>query len=322
VGATSVGMATSLPLRRELDSTTFTDIVGRPADPSARPNGRLRIVDPGFFKTLGIRVTRGRGFTLDDRPDHEPVAVVNEAWVSKFLPPGVDPLREQLAGLAARRFLEKFEPRTAPIIGVVANVRYSSLDKSPEPVVYLLDGERLPLRRSYVMTTADGRPERMIPQIRETLKALDPQVPLQFEAMTDVVTASLVWSRLGVLLMGTFGAIALLLAGSGVFGVLAFVGAERHGEMAVRLCLGASPGSVAGLMFGRAARFALIGGAFGLGLAWWMGRVMSAYVYQVSASNSAVLFGSVLVVSVVALLAALVPARRAALVQPAQALRP
>jgi predicted permease len=325
LGATQVGMATSLPLRREWDSTTFTDIVGRPVDPQFRPNGRMRVVSPELFDVLGIRVRRGRGFTVDDRPDSEPVVLVNEAWVAKFLPADADPLRERLAGLFFRRVENRFEMQTASIAGVVANVRYSSLDKAAEPVVYFLDAQiaaRAPaLRRSYVMTTAEGRPEQRIPEIRAALQQLDPQVPLEFGTMAEVVSDSLVWSRLGVLLMSTFGIVSLLLAGTGVFGVLAFVGAQRHGEMAVRLSLGATRGGVFRLMLAQGARFALLGGVIGTGLAWGMGRLMSGYVYQVSAANALVLGGSALVVIAVALAATLGPARRAAAVQPSEALR-
>ena len=321
LGATQVGMATSLPLRREWDSTTFTDIVGRPVDPQFRPNGRMRIVSPELFEALGIRVRLGRGFTADDRADSEPVVMVNDAWVAKFLPRGTDPLRERLAGLFFRRVEGKVDMQTAPIIGVVADVRYSSLDRNPEPVVYFVDSQRPALRRSYVVTSADGHPERLIPEIRETLRQLDPRVPLQFDTMADVVTASLVWSRLGVLLMVTFGVVSLVLSGTGVFGVLAFVGAQRHGEMAVRLSLGATRGGVFSLMLAQGARFAVIGVVLGTGLAWWMGRLMSGYVYQVTAANAMVLGGSALVVTIVALAAALAPAHRAASVEPARALR-
>src|SRR5262245_33440891 len=321
LGATQIGMATSLPLRREWDSTTFTDIVGRPVDPQFRPNGRMRIVSPDLFGSLGIRVRLGRGFAADDRADSEPVVMVNDAWVAKFLPRGTDPLRERLAGLFFRRVEGRVEMQTAPIIGVVADVRYSSLDRNPEPVVYFVDSQRPALRRSYVVTSADGHPERLIPEIREALRQLDPRVPLQFDTMADVVTASLVWSRLGVLLMVTFGVVSLVLSGTGVFGVLAFVGAQRHGEMAVRLSLGATRGGVFSLMLAQGARFALIGVVLGTGLAWWMGRLMSGYVYQVTAANGVVLGGSALVVTLVALAAALAPARRAAAIEPARALR-
>jgi predicted permease len=320
-GATQVGMATSLPLRREMDSTTFTDILGRPVDPSMRPNGRLRIVSPDLFDTLGIRIRLGRGFTADDRTSDAAVVVVNDAWVSKFLPAGTDPLREQLTGMFFRRTGNTFVMEPARIVGVAADVRYSRLDRDPEPTVYFVESPRMPLRRSYVLTMADGRPEARIPELRHALAALDPQVPLQFERMEDVVTASLVWSRLGVLLMATFGAVSLLLAGTGIFGVLAFVGAQRHGEMAVRLSLGATRGGVFRLMLSHGLRLSLAGIVLGTGLAWWMGGFMSAYVYQVGAADITVLGGSAIVVALVALAAAAAPAGRAAAVEPSRALR-
>lgn len=321
LGATHVGMATSLPLRREWDSTSFTDIIGRPVAPEFRPNGRVRTVNDELFDTLDIEIRRGRGFTAADRANSEPVVIVNEAWVAKFLPAGADPLRERLGGLAFRRVGNRFEPRPSAIIGVAADVRYSSLDRDAEPVVYVVERPMPPLRRSLVVTTRDGRPEQLIPQIRAAMGAIDPRVPLQFETLDTVVTQSLVWSRLGVLLMSTFGAVSLLLAGTGVFGVLAFVGAQRHGEMAVRLSLGATRAGVFRLMLAQGVKVTLFGAAFGAVLAWWMGRVMSGYVYQVSAGDGLVLGGSILIVTFVTLAATLAPARRAATVDPARALR-
>jgi putative ABC transport system permease protein len=321
LGATHVGMATSLPLRRESDTTTFTDIVGRPVQPQFRPNGRLRVVNPEFFDTLEIRVSRGRAFTEADRFETERVVMVNEAWVAKFLPPDADPLRERIAGLFARRVDNKFVTMDATIIGVVSDVLYAGLDKRPEPVVYQVDTQSVALRRSYVLTAADGNPERWIPQIREAFRALDPMVAVQFDSMPNVVTASLVWSRLGVLLLGTFGVVSLVLAGAGVFGVMAFVGAQRHGEMAVRLSLGATRSRVFMMMLVQGVRFTAIGCAAGTVLSWWAGRLMSGYVFQVSASNAAVLLGSAAIVGLVALAAAAAPARRAAAVEPSTTLR-
>jgi predicted permease len=321
LGATRVGMATSLPLRREWDATTFTDIAGRQVDPRFRPNGRLRVVSPSFFETLGIGIVAGRAFTAADGPGAEPVVMVNEAWVRKFLPAGADPLHERIDGLFQRMVDGKRRVVSAAIIGVAGNVRYSGLDKEAEPVVYFVDSERFIPRRSVVLTTADDHPENLVPAIRKALAEIDPNVPIQFETMPHVVSSSLVWSRLGLLLMATFGAVSLLLAGIGVFGVLAFAGAQRHGEMAVRLSLGATRREVFGLVLAQGARLALAGAALGAALAWWMGRLMSAYVYQVSAANAAILIGSAVLVGLVALAATLMPAHRASTVDPARVLR-
>ena len=322
LGATHVGAASTLPLRREWDSTSFTDIVGRPVDPQFRPNARMRIVSRDLFDTLGIRVVAGRGFNADDRVDTPPVVVVNQAWATKFLP-SLDPLREEMTGVAFRRTAAGgFELLNSQIVGVVADVRYSGLDRAADPIVYMVTSQKPALRMSLVVTSADGHPERLIPEIRTSLHALDPVVPLEFDTLSNVVTASLVWSRLGVLLMVTFGAVSLLLTGTGVFGVLAFVGAQRHGEMAVRLSLGATRGEVFGLMLKQGAHLAVLGGVIGTMVAWWLGRLMTSYVFQVSAANALVLGGSAAVVMAVALAATMAPARRAARVDPARALRP
>jgi putative ABC transport system permease protein len=321
LGAEDFSMMSSIPLRREWDSTTFTDVVGRPQPPQSRSNGRRRIVDPGALEALGIRMARGRAFSPDDRMETQKVLLVNEAWVAKSLPAGVDPLNEQVHGIFARRVGDHFEPEIAPIVGVVADVRYAGLDKSAEPTVYISSNQWNTLRRSYVVTSRDGHPERIISGIRDALRSLDPSVPVQFEMMQAIVTSSMVWSRLGFFLLATFGTIALVLVGTGVFGVLAFAVVQRQGEMALRLCLGATPRDVRTMILGQGARLALIGGALGALVAMWTGQIMARFVFQVEATNLTVLLGSVTLVAIVSVAATLVPARRAATADPTSALR-
>ena len=321
LGGEGFAMMSSVPLRRESDLTTFTDVVGRPQPPQSRSNARRRVVDPGALEALGIQIVRGRAFSPDDRMESAKVVLVNEAWVKKSLPTDADPLKEQVNGLFFRRVGDRFEPEGAPIVGVVADVRYATLAKSAEPTIYLSSNQTNTLRRSYIVTSRDGRPERMIPGIREALRSLDPKVPVQFEMMPGIVTSSMVWSRLGFFLLATFGAIALVLVGTGVFGVLAFAVVQRQGEMALRLCLGATPRDVRTMILGQGARLALIGGALGAVIALWTGQIMARFVFQVEATNLAVLFGSVTLVALVSVAATLIPARRAATADPATALR-
>ncbi|HEU4692486.1 MAG TPA: ABC transporter permease, partial [Vicinamibacterales bacterium] len=223
IGATGIATASSLPLRHEWDTTTFVDITNRPTTPAARPNGRLRIVSPSFFEVMQIRILAGRPFTIDDRRDGDPVVLVNRAWARKFIP-DLDPLRERVnPGNFGRRVNGRFVPRDAAIVGVVDDVPYEDVTKPAEPMVYVADAQvRIP-RRSIVVTTADGHPERLIPQIRAELTALDPRVPIEFASLSELTSRSLVWSRLGVLLMSTFALAGLILAASGIFGVIAFV---------------------------------------------------------------------------------------------------
>jgi putative ABC transport system permease protein len=324
LGATRIGVASSLPLRHEWDNTAFVDITNRPTDPAHRPNGRLRVVTPGFFDVLKIKIVAGRSFTLDDRRGGDPVVLVNRAWARKFIP-DLDPLRERVnPGAFAKQVDQKLVPVDAAIVGVVEDVAYSDVTKAAEPIVYLSGAQVRPwmmLRRSLVITTADGRPERLVPEIRAALKTLDPNVPVDFELMSHVVSTSLIWPKLGLLLMATFGITALVLAATGVFGVIAFVTAQRSGEMAVRLALGATPGHVYRMVVLHGGSLAIQGVVVGVLAAWWMGQLMGKYVYRVSPANVLVLLGSAALVLAVSLGATLPSARRAATMQPARVLK-
>ena len=321
VGATGIATASSLPLRHEWDTTTFVDITNRPTTPATRPNGRLRIVSPSFFDVMQIRILAGRPFTVDDRRDGDPVVLVNRAWARKFIP-DLDPLRERVnPGNFGRRVNGRFIPMDAAIVGVVDDVPYEDVTKPAEPMVYVADAQvRIP-RRSIVVTTADGHPERLIPQIRAELTALDPRVPLEFALLSELTSRSLVWSKLGVLLLTTFALAGLILAASGVFGVIAFVSAQRSPEMAVRLALGATPGQIFALVLRHAGRLAVVGVILGLCLAGWTGHLMRAYLYGAESGSWVVVVASSVLVFTVCLVATIPAARRAAVTHPAQLLR-
>ena len=230
LGAIAVGAASSLPLRHEWDYTVFVDVTNRPTDPSQRPNGRLRTVSPGFFDTCRIKIVAGRGFSDDDRREGAPVVLINRAWARTFIPDR-DPLRERVdPGAFVTRVDGKVVRHDAAIVGIVEDVPYADLTKAAEPTVYVSDTQVTMVRKSIVITTADGHPERLVPQIRSALNKLDPQVPVDFELLSHAVSTSLTWPTLGVLLMTTFGIAALALAATGVFGVIAFVAAQRSGE--------------------------------------------------------------------------------------------
>jgi hypothetical protein len=298
-------------LRHEWDSTAFTDVVDHPVDPAHRPNGRMRSITPNFFQVMGIQMLAGRPFTIDDRPGNDPVVIVNQAWVRKFIP-DEDPLRQHI---------NIGGPRSLSIVGVVRDVSYSDLTKEAEPTFYLPATQGPMLRRTLVLTAKDGHPERLTNEIRAAITRVDSRVPVEMTMVTDVVNAALTWPKLGLLLMLTFGAAALILASIGVFGVIAFVTTQRMNEMAVRLALGGTASHVFGLVIGHAARLATAGAALGLLLAWWMGRLMTSYVYDVSAANPIVLAGSTIIVLVVAMGATVPSARRAASTNPARSLQ-
>jgi putative ABC transport system permease protein len=321
LGATRVGAATALPLHREWDSTTFVDIVGRPTPPERRPNGRLRRISPAFLDTLDIDVRSGRGFTTADRAGAAPVCLVNDAWVRRHLP-GIEPLGERiLPGAFFRRTPTGGTQEACDIVGVVADVRYTDVADDVEPIVYVPLAQSAIAHRSIVITTADGRPERLIPAIRTSLARLDAQVAIDIEPMSAAISPPLTWSRLGLFLMGAFGVAALMLAAVGVFGVISYVVAQRIGEMAVRMALGATRARVFAQVVLDAGRVLAAGAGLGLILAWWTGRLMGSYLHGAGATSLAVIGIATAIVLVVSLIAVMVPARAAARVAPGGVLR-
>jgi len=320
-GATSVGIATSLPLRHEWDNTVIVNITGHPTDGAHQPNARLRIVSPELFDVLKIKRVAGRTFTRDDRFGGDPVVVINRAWARTFIP-DLDPFRVRVEpSIFIERVGSQFVRHDAAIIGIVEDVPYADVTKEADPTIYVSNVQVPQLRETFVVTAADGHPERLASRMRTELAALDPQVPVQFEPLSHVVSTSLMWPTLGVLLMSTFGVVGVVLAATGVFGVIAFVVAQRSGEMAVRLALGAPQGHVFRLVLAQSGMLAAQGLVGGLLLAWWMGQLMGRYVYHVAAANTLVLVGSAALVLVACLAATLLPARRAATTPPADVLR-
>jgi putative ABC transport system permease protein len=321
LGVTSMGIASTLPLRHEWDATSFVDITNHPTGPENRPNGRVRVVSPNFFDVCRIRIAAGRSFTRDDRRGSPPVVLVNRAWLRAFLPE-TDPLRARIdPQWFDTRVDKQVIHHDAAIVGVVEDVPYVDLTRAAEPTVYISDAQVVQLRRSLVVTSADGHPERLAPQIRAALATLDPQVPVDTELLSDAVSRTLIWPKLGLLLMATFGIAALVLAATGVFGVITFVTAQRSGEMAVRLALGAPRGHVFRLVMQHGGLLTVWGLIGGLLLAWWTGQLMGNYVYHVSATNALVLGGSAMLILLVSLAAILPSARRAATIRPGELLK-
>jgi ABC-type antimicrobial peptide transport system permease subunit len=207
----------------------------------------------------------------------------------------------------------------APIVGVVADVKYASIGQSAEPTVYAIG--RFMNRESIVVATSVAKPSTLVPLIRAEVRTLDPAVPVDFDLLPNVVSGSLGRQRLGMLLMLLFGLAGIALAAIGVYGVIAYAIAQRVREVAIRLALGATPGDVFRMTFVRAQAVAVAGGLAGLGLAYPTGRILASTLYEVRAADPVVLVSSTLLVGAVAVLATAVPARRAAHVDPVVALR-
>jgi putative ABC transport system permease protein len=321
-GATGIAATSSLPLGpHEWDATQLLELVSHPNLPPERAmNGRMRKVTPDFFKQMGITIVAGRAITREDGMNAQPVAVVNEAFALRNLG-GASPLGEQFTKMRGHNENGKYIDDLVPIVGVVRDVKYSTLSGLAEPVVYLPFAQSPPSRVSVIVATADGAPEKHLADFEKALRRVEPRLAIAATPVPAVVAASLDRERLGMWLMLGFGAAALLLAAVGMFGVISYVVSQRIGEMAIRQALGATRGQIVGAVMRDGAGVAVVGIAIGAGLAWWTGRLVASYVFDVSASDPLVLGLSAATVGLLAILATLVPARRAASPELARVLR-
>lgn len=323
LGITRVAAVSSFPLRTEWDATTFVDLVRHPSpDPHARPNARLRRASPDYFEVMEIPLIAGRPFTPQDRADTQPVIIVSQAFVARFLQ-SRDPLREQVTipGVHARLVGGRWQNERIQIIGVAADVRHAGLGEAPEQTVYVAQAQTPARRLSVIAEASGGDAGARAHAAREALSNIDTSVPVAVTTLSDIVDRSLSRQRLGRTLMSAFGVAALALAAVGVFGVMAFVVAQRTGEMAIRIALGASKRRVFWLVMRHGAALTGAGVALGVLFAWWTGGLVTAYVYEVANLDPLVIGGSVLSVGLVALASTHILARRASTVSPARALR-
>jgi putative ABC transport system permease protein len=311
-----IGSTLSFPLRGQLDGSVFVQFRGEPFDP-VRPNGaRFRLVTPGFFAAMGVPIVSGRDFSADDRQATAPVAIVNREFVKRYLR-GRDPLQASFAF-----GYPNVDTRTyRTIVGVVGDVRYRSIAEDAEPSFYGPQGQFPFPRQTVVIATKSADANAIVPAVRREIAQLEPRLAFDVESVQTFVASTLTRQQLGMTLMLVFGATALVLAAVGIYGVIAYAAAQRLGEIATRLALGATPTQVFWLMMRRGQLLAIAGVVIGLLVTYQVGRSVSSLVYGVRAADPLVLASATLIVIVMTSIATALPARRAARVDPIRALR-
>jgi predicted permease len=275
-------------------------------------------VSPDYFKTLGIELLRGRVFTAQDRAGAPRVALLNKTAAEKFFP-GEDPIGKRLRPYVTPQYqtTEVF----VEIVGVVADAPYGRLEEAIGPDIYVsalqpTDPMRLLIVRSSVEASA------LTAAVRREVLALDRNVPLTaIQTMKERVAEVTSHTRFIALSLGLFAGLALLLAGIGIYGVMAYSVSARTREIGVRMALGAQSGNVLRLVIGQGMKLALAGVALGLVASVALTRTMKNLLFGVSATDPATFAAIVLLLTLVALLACYVPARRAAKVDPMTTLR-
>ncbi|HTZ60906.1 MAG TPA: ABC transporter permease [Acidobacteriaceae bacterium] len=320
-GVTSATAMTGLPLFGAGFGMPFT-IVGQPAfsDPSLRPNTGFGMVTPDFFRTFGIRMLRGRGFTDQDNANSVKVAVVNEEFVHKYLK-GKDPLQTRISVEQLIPGVTKLGPPVEwQIVGVYHTVRSGGLRQDrPETEIPFW---QIPWPSAGIGVRTANNPDAMVKSIAAAVHAVDPAIalgePRSMEEVRDLILSN---DRFTLILFVAFAVVALLLAALGVYGVMSFSVAQRSHEIALRMALGADRNRVVALVVREGVVLAGIGLLLGLIGAYFVGRGMQGTLYGVGKVDFSV-FGLVALVLLLAgVIACLVPAFRAASVQPMQALR-
>jgi putative ABC transport system permease protein len=322
-GVRNAAVMTGLPASGPGSSARFT-IVGQPlANPSERPSSGLQMVTAGYVDTLGIRVTKGRSLDEHDTDTSTRVAMVNENFVSRFLP-GVEPLGQRIVIGDSRPSTPQGTPQGTPlefqIVGVFHNLRGAGMREDyPEINVPFWQNPRL---RASIALKTDGNPKAFLRSIAAAVNSVDPDMPLGgAKTVDEIISDSLAIPRFSVVLFASFGALGLLLAAVGIYGVMAFGVAQRTHEFGVRIALGAQRSRVIGLVLKEATTLALIGGLIGLIGAYLVRRAMQITLFGVPAVDVRAFGAMFLLLLVAALVACLVPALRASRVEPLEALR-
>jgi hypothetical protein len=306
----AVGAAQTMPFDTDWDTGYYVATSEQDFDPDRQEVLQLRPVTLGFFEAMGMRVLAGRTFAPGDEGD---VAVVNEEFVRRYMT-GRDPVGASFFWGFPRVNFE----RPVPIVGVVSDVRYTSLAEAAGPVFYVLSP---PVRQNVIVATNSDDPMALAPGIIAAAAEMDPSIPLEVQSLEAVVNGELLLYRLGLILMVTFAAISLVMTAIGIYGVVAHSSNQRTRELAVRTTLGATPRGVANLILAEGRSVALGGVAIGVAGAYAVGRVVSSRLYGVNPEDPLVLGGAAASVLAITVLVYLVPALRAAQLRPAASLK-
>ena len=319
-GVTSASAATGMPLEGMGFGMSFTIAGGQSfADPSQRPGTSFGMVTPGYFQTFGVRLEQGRFLTDQDGPSSVKVAVVNHEFVRKYLA-GNDPLRERVVVEQLIPGVQNLGPPIEwQIVGVFHNIRDDLHEDDPQMLIPFWQS---PWPSTGIGVGTTGDPEAMLHSIAAAVHRVDPEValaePRTMEQIHDDVLAG---DRFTLILFLTFAVIALMLAATGIYGVMTFSVAQRSHEIALRMALGSTRGRVVGLVVREGMMLAIAGLVLGLTGAYFIGRAMQSLLYGVAALDVAAFTAVACMLLIAALVACIVPARRAASTDPMQVLR-
>jgi putative ABC transport system permease protein len=314
-GVTATTVSTT-PILSGSNNGNSVAVQGFQAGPDTDTDSSVNQIGPGYFSAMGIPLISGREFTAADTVSAQKVVIVNEAFVKKFQL-GQDAVGKMIG--TGRGYLSPLDIR---IVGVVRNAKYSEV-KGQIPPVFFRPYRQNPALGSlsfYVRTAGD--PAQMASAVTAVVKRLDPNLPVtQLKTLTQQVRDNTFLDHMMTTLSSLFAGLATVLAAVGLYGVLAYTVSQRTREIGLRMALGAAPGRVRGMVLRQVAWMTLVGGAVGLAGAVAVGFKAGSILFEMKAWDPAVLAISAVLLTMVALAAGFVPARRASLIDPMTALR-
>jgi len=315
-GVREAGVINTLPLQK---GPTFRfRVEGRAPLPIDKwPPANYRSVSPNYFHALNIPVLQGRPFTDRDNEQAPTVLLVNQSIAEKYFP------GENVVGKRINfgRTDSNQQPIWREIVGVVADVKNMELKEQPEPEIYF-SSLQSPFEAMSIVIRSSVEPGSLAGAVRGAVAEVDKTVPVaDIETMDRLVTESVMQPRFNMVLLGLFSAIALVLSAAGIYGVTSYTVTQRTHELGIRLALGAQLGDVLRLILKQGLAVILVGVSIGLAAAFLLTRLLRTLVFGISTNDPLTFIGITLLLSVVALIACYVPARRATKVDPLVALR-
>jgi len=308
----SAAVTSRIPLGMSIQLTSF-HVEGQPmpANPADLPDYDYAKVAHGYFETMGVPMVRGRAFEPSDRTG-PPVAIVSETAARRMWP-GEDPIGRRIRRGATGEWRE--------VVGVARDTKVRTLSEAPRPYVYVPTGDE-GTDFAMVVVATRGAPGPFVPTLLEEIRAVDPAVtPFDSGSIQEQTAIMLYPARMGAILLAAFGGLALILAVTGLYGVISYTVSRRTREVGIRMAMGARRSDISGMVLRDGVRFVAVGLGLGLALAFVLTRLLGGWLYGISVTDPVTFVAIPLLLAGVALLASWLPARRAAKQDPMRALR-
>ncbi len=315
-GVNSAAAAWWIPLSGSEITFNF-DVEERPIPKGQQPLAQLNVVTADYFKAMRVPLLRGRAFTDRDDRSAPSVAIVSESFAKQFFP-GENPIGKRITPNGS---VDPGDPPVREIVGVVADTHLISLRLLPKPQIYL-PHQQFAIQSMSIFVRTDNNPQLLTAALRSAVSEIDKDVPVyRTRTLADYAARSIAQPRLNAILVALFALIALLLAAAGIFGVMTYSVAQRTQEIGIRLALGAQRGDVLRLVVRQGMQLVAMGVGLGFVGVFAFTRLLQSLLFGIGATDVPTMLGVALLLGVIAFLACLLPARRAARVDPISALR-